>query len=185
MSQDSIWAAGRPTSTVAASATALHGLWGVGALFGGFASSSRWGPSRVLPVQRTNTAVVTKRELSHARRGRVDVRRSRRRLAAVLDARRAHRRPAALGPSSAVLAVGFARAAHRLPHRSAPDRRRRRRIDRDARRVRRGRPAGVRGSRATRFISVRTEHDVLFVIGGIGVTPILPMIRAARATRMN
>jgi hypothetical protein len=38
-------------------------LWGVGTLFGGLASASRWDPSRVVPIQRTTTAVVTKREL--------------------------------------------------------------------------------------------------------------------------
>ena len=38
-------------------------LWGVGALFGGLASASRWDPSRVSAMRRTNTAVVTKREL--------------------------------------------------------------------------------------------------------------------------
>src|SRR5262249_28384140 len=38
-------------------------LWGMGVLFGGLTSVSRWTPSRVLPVQRTKTAVVTKREL--------------------------------------------------------------------------------------------------------------------------
>ena len=29
-------------------------LWGVGAVFGALASASRWTPSRVSPVQRTN-----------------------------------------------------------------------------------------------------------------------------------
>ena len=38
-------------------------LSGAGVLFGGLASVSRWTPSRILPVQRTSTAVVTKREL--------------------------------------------------------------------------------------------------------------------------
>ncbi|HET9116951.1 MAG TPA: oxidoreductase, partial [Pseudonocardiaceae bacterium] len=41
----------------------LTALWGVGVLFRGFASASRWTPSRIASVQRTNTAVVTKREL--------------------------------------------------------------------------------------------------------------------------
>jgi hypothetical protein len=38
-------------------------LWGIRTLFSGFASVSRWEPSRVKPVRRTQTAVVTKREL--------------------------------------------------------------------------------------------------------------------------
>jgi NAD(P)H-flavin reductase len=38
-------------------------LWGVRALFGGLAAASRWTPSRVVPVRRTQFAVVTKREL--------------------------------------------------------------------------------------------------------------------------
>src|ERR1700752_4697394 len=38
-------------------------LWGLGALFGGLAAGSRWNPSRVASVQRTNTGVITKREL--------------------------------------------------------------------------------------------------------------------------
>ena len=37
-------------------------LYGVGALFGGLASASRWTPARVVPVRRTTTAVVTQRE---------------------------------------------------------------------------------------------------------------------------
>jgi ferredoxin-NADP reductase len=38
-------------------------LWGVRVLFGGFASASRWKPSRVRPVRRMQSAVVTNREL--------------------------------------------------------------------------------------------------------------------------
>ena len=38
-------------------------LYGVGALFGGLASASRWTSSRVESVRRTTTAVVIKREL--------------------------------------------------------------------------------------------------------------------------
>src|ERR1700739_3236027 len=38
-------------------------LWGLGALFGGFGSASRWNPSRVTSLQRTNPAVIPKREL--------------------------------------------------------------------------------------------------------------------------
>ena len=38
-------------------------LWGVRAMFGGFASASRWKPSWVMPVRRTHAAVVSKRDL--------------------------------------------------------------------------------------------------------------------------
>jgi NAD(P)H-flavin reductase len=38
-------------------------LWGIRTLFSGFASVSRWEPSRVKPVRRALSAVVTKREL--------------------------------------------------------------------------------------------------------------------------
>src|SRR6202008_4266677 len=38
-------------------------LWGIRVLLEGFAATSRWQPSRVKPVRRTRTAVVTKREL--------------------------------------------------------------------------------------------------------------------------
>jgi hypothetical protein len=38
-------------------------VWGLGLLLGGLSSATRWTPSRVLPVGRTHTAVVTKREL--------------------------------------------------------------------------------------------------------------------------
>ncbi|HXA90244.1 MAG TPA: oxidoreductase, partial [Mycobacterium sp.] len=38
-------------------------LWGVRVLFGGIASASRWKPSRVRPVRRMQSAVVTNREL--------------------------------------------------------------------------------------------------------------------------
>jgi hypothetical protein len=38
-------------------------LWGVRLVFEGFASASRWQPSRVKPVRRMQSAVVTKREL--------------------------------------------------------------------------------------------------------------------------
>jgi hypothetical protein len=39
-------------------------FWGIRVLFEGFASTSRWEPSRVKPVRRTQRAVITKRELA-------------------------------------------------------------------------------------------------------------------------
>ena len=38
-------------------------MWGIRVVFEGFASASRWEPSRVRPVRRTHCAVITKREL--------------------------------------------------------------------------------------------------------------------------
>lgn len=61
---ESIWAS-RPADLYGRRAHDRFGslLWGVRAVFEGFASVSRWEPSRVKPVQRTLTAVVTQREL--------------------------------------------------------------------------------------------------------------------------
>ncbi|MGB7162931.1 MAG: oxidoreductase, partial [Mycobacterium sp.] len=63
MSQ-SIWA-GRPADIYGRRKRdrLYTGLWGLGVLLGGVASATRWTPARVVPVGRTHTAVVTKREL--------------------------------------------------------------------------------------------------------------------------
>ena len=37
-------------------------IWGLATVLSGFSSASRWKPSRVVPVDRTHTAVITKRE---------------------------------------------------------------------------------------------------------------------------
>jgi len=154
-------------------------LWGVGTVFGAFASASRWTPSRVLPVRRANTAVVTKRELltpdvvaltlsdpdggllpSWTPGAHIDVRlpSGRRRQYSLCgppgrrtDYRIAVRRIADGGGGSIEMHDTFAV----------------------------GDTLAFEGPRNA-FYLVTDEQDVLFVIGGIGVTPILPMIRVAQ-----
>ncbi|ORA84582.1 PDR/VanB family oxidoreductase [Mycobacterium malmoense] len=154
-------------------------LWGVGIVFGGFASASRWNPSRIAPVRRTNTAVVTKRELlapdavaltladpdggllpSWTPGAHIDVQlpSGRRRQYSLCgppgrrtDYRIAVRRIADGGGGSIEMHETFD-VGDRLEF------------------------EGPRNA----FYLVTDERDVLFVIGGIGVTPMLPMIRAAQ-----
>jgi ferredoxin-NADP reductase len=159
-------------------------LCGVGALFGGLASASRWTPSRILPVQRTNTAVVTKRELlapdvvgltladpdggllpSWTPGAHIDVRlpSGRRRQYSLCgppgrrtDYRIAVRRIADGGGGSIEMHETF-----------------------DV-----GDTLVFEGPRNA-FYLVTDEHEVLFLIGGIGVTPILPMIQLAHQHGIN
>ena len=159
-------------------------LWGVGTVFGAFASASRWTPSRVLPVRRANTAVVTKRELltpdvvaltlsdpdggllpSWTPGAHIDVRlpSGRRRQYSLCgppgrrtDYRIAVRRIADGGGGSIEMHDTFAV----------------------------GDTLAFEGPRNA-FYLVTDEQDVLFVIGGIGVTPILPMIRVAQQHGIN
>ena len=159
-------------------------LWGVRVLFEGFASASRWQPSRVQPVQRMQTAVVTKRELvapdvvaltladpdggllpAWSPGGHIDVRlpSGRRRQYSLCgqperrtDYRTAVRRIADGGGGSIEMHEAF-----------------------DV-----GDTLAFEGPRNA-FCLGTAEHDVLFVIGGIGVTPILPMIRAAAQRGMD
>ncbi|OBJ07463.1 PDR/VanB family oxidoreductase [Mycobacterium sp. 1465703.0] len=154
-------------------------LYGVGALFGGMASASRWTPSRISSVQRTATAVVTKRELltpdvvaltladpaggllpSWTPGAHIDVRlRSGRRRQYSLcgspgrrtDYRIAVRRIADGGGGSIEMHDSF-QVGDRFEF------------------------EGPRNA----FYLVTDEQEVLFVIGGIGVTPILPMIQTAQ-----
>ncbi|KZS59471.1 PDR/VanB family oxidoreductase [Mycobacterium ostraviense] len=156
----------------------LTALCGVGALFGGFASASRWTPSRIVPVQRNIAAVVAKREVvapdvialtladrdggllpSWTPGAHIDVRlpSGRRRQYSLcgppgrrIDYRIAVRRIADGGGGSIEMHDAF----------------------------REGDPLTFEGPRNA-FYLVTDEHHVLFVIGGIGVTPILPMIRLA------
>jgi ferredoxin-NADP reductase len=159
-------------------------LSGAGALFGGLSSLSRWNPSRILPVQRSNTAVVTKRELVSP-----DV------VALTLA-----------DPDGALL-PSWTPGAHidvRLPSGrrrqyslcGSPGRRTDYRIA--VRRIADGGGGSIEmhdtfdvgdtlvfeGPRNA-FYLVTDEDDVLFVIGGIGVTPILPMIQLAQQRGMN
>jgi ferredoxin-NADP reductase len=159
-------------------------LWGVGFLFGGFASASRWNPSRVAPVRRINTAVVTKREL----------------LAPDVVA-------LTLADSDGGLLPSWTPGAHIDVH--LPSGRRRqyslcgppgRRTDYRiaVRRIADGGGGSIEMHDAfdvgdalafegprNAFYLVTDEQDVLFVIGGIGVTPMLPMIRAAQRHDVN
>lgn len=153
-------------------------LWGVRALLGGLGAASRWEPSRVQPVRRTNPAVVTKRELvapdvvaltladpgggllpAWSTGGHIDVqlpsgRRRQYSLCGVpgrrTDYRIAIRRIADGGGGSIEMHEAF-----------------------DV-----GDTCEFEGPRNAFHLGL-AERDVLFVIGGIGVTPILPMIRAA------
>jgi ferredoxin-NADP reductase len=159
-------------------------LWGVGSVFGALASASRWTPSRVSPVQRTNSAVVTKRELLTP-----DV------VALTLD-----------DPDGGLL-PSWTPGAHidvRLPSGrrrqyslcGPPGRRTDYRIA--VRRIANGGGGSMEmhdtfdvgdtlvfeGPRNA-FYLVTDERDVLFVIGGIGVTPILPMIQVAQQHGIN
>lgn len=159
-------------------------LWGVRLLFEGFASASRWQPSRVRPVRRMQTAVVTKRELvapdvvaltladadggllpAWSPGGHIDVRlpSGRRRQYSLCgppgrrtDYRIAVRRIADGGGGSIEMHEAF-----------------------DV-----GDSCEFEGPRNAFYLGT-AEHDVLFVIGGIGVTPILPMIRAAAQRGMD
>lgn len=154
-------------------------LYGVGALFGGMASASRWTPSRISSVQRTTTAVVTKRELFTP-----DV------VALTLA-----------DPAGGLL-PSWTPGAHidvRLPSGrrrqyslcGSPGRRTDYRIA--VRRIADGGGGSIEmhdsfqvGDRfefegpRNAFYLVTDEQEVLFVIGGIGVTPILPMIQTAQ-----
>ncbi|OBB92097.1 PDR/VanB family oxidoreductase [Mycobacterium sp. 852002-40037_SCH5390672] len=154
-------------------------LYGVGTLFGGMATASRWTSSRVEPVQRTTTAVVIKRELLTP-----DV------VALTLA-----------DPAGGLL-PSWTPGAHidvRLPSGrrrqyslcGSPGRRTDYRIA--VRRIAEGGGGSIEmhdtfkvGDRfefegpRNAFYLVTDEREVLFVIGGIGVTPILPMIQTAQ-----
>jgi len=159
-------------------------LWGVGVLFGGLASSSRWNPSRVAPVRRVKTAVVTKRELiapdvvaltladpdggllpSWTPGAHIDVQ--------LPSGRR--RQYSLCGPPGrrtdyriAVRRIGDGGGGSIEMH--------------DTYNV--GDTLAFEGPRNA-FYLVTDEQAVLFVIGGIGVTPMLPMIRAAHQRGIN
>ncbi|ORA09987.1 PDR/VanB family oxidoreductase [Mycobacterium arosiense] len=159
-------------------------LYGVGALFGGLASASRWTSSRVQPVQRTTTAVVINRELLTP-----DV------VALTLA-----------DPAGGLLPF-WTPGAHidvRLPSGrrrqyslcGPPGRRTEYRVA--VRRIAGGGGGSIEmhdtvkvGDRfefegpRNAFYLVTDEREVLFVIGGIGVTPILPMIQTAQQRGIN
>ncbi|OHV06018.1 PDR/VanB family oxidoreductase [Mycobacterium talmoniae] len=155
-------------------------LYGAVQLFGGFAKVSRWDPSRVTPVRRTIAATVTKREMltpdvvaltladpqggllpSWTPGGHIDVQlpSGRRRQYSLCgppgrrtDYRIAVRRLADGGGGSIEMHDSYAEGDTLL----------------------------FEGPRNAFYLGTG-EHDVLFVIGGIGVTPILPMLVEAHA----
>jgi ferredoxin-NADP reductase len=159
-------------------------LCGIRVVFEGFASASRWEPSRVKPVQRKQTAVITGRELvapdvvaltladpdggllpSWTPGGHIDIRlpSGRRRQYSLCgppgrrtDYRIAIRRIADGGGGSIEMHEAFGV----------------------------GDTCEFEGPRNAFYLGT-AEHDVLFVMGGIGVTPILPMIRAAAQHGIN
>ncbi|GFG76379.1 oxidoreductase [Mycobacterium botniense] len=162
----------------------LTALWGVGILFGGLASASRWSPARVTPVQRTITAVVTARELlspdvvaltfadpdggllpSWTPGAHIDVR--------LPSGRR--RQYSLCGPPGR-------RTDYRIAVRRIADGGGGSIEIHDTVDV--GDTLAFEGPRNA-FYLVTDEQDVLFVIGGIGVTPILPMIRLAHQHAIN
>ena len=155
-------------------------LFGVGAVLGGFASATRWKPSRVVPVERTHTAVITKREMLTP-----DV------VALTLADRDGGLLPAwTPGGHIDVQLPSGRRRQYSLC--GPPGRRTDYRIA--VRRIADGGGGSIEmhdvfdvgdslvfeGPRNAFYLGSH-EHDLLFVIGGIGVTPILPMMRAAAA----
>ncbi|KLO29146.1 PDR/VanB family oxidoreductase [Mycobacterium haemophilum] len=159
-------------------------LWGIRMLFGGFASASRWEPSWVKPVRRMQSAVVTRRELvtpdvialtladpqggllpSWTPGGHIDVQlpSGRRRQYSLCgppgrrtDYRIAIRRIADGGGGSIEMHDAFDM----------------------------GDTVMFEGPRNAFYLGT-AERDVLFVIGGIGVTPMLPMIQVAAQRGIN
>jgi ferredoxin-NADP reductase len=157
---------------------------GLVAVLNGFSLASRWKPSRVVPVSRTHTAVITKREQlspdvvaltfadpdacllpSWTPGSHIDVllpsgRRRQYSLCGLpgrrTDYRIAVRRIADGGGGSIEMHEAFAV----------------------------GDPLVFEGPRNAFYLG-GDERDVLFVIGGIGVTPILPMMRAAQQRGMD
>jgi ferredoxin-NADP reductase len=154
-------------------------LCGLRALFDGFSSVSRWEPTRVKPVRRTQSAVVTERELvapdvvaltlanmdggllpSWTPGGHIDV--------ALPSGRR--RQYSLCGPPGR-------RTDYRIAVRRIADGGGGSIEMHDVFDV--GDTLMFEGPRNAFFLGT-SEHEVLFVIGGIGVTPILPMIRMAQ-----
>jgi ferredoxin-NADP reductase len=159
-------------------------LFGVGVVLGGFASATRWKPSRVVPVRRTHTAVITKREMltpevvaltladagggslpAWTPGGHIDVQ--------LPSGRR--RQYSLCGPPGR-------RTDYRIAVRRIADGGGGSIEMHDAFNV--GDSLVFEGPRNA-FSLGSHEHDLLFVIGGIGVTPILPMMLAASARGIN
>lgn len=159
-------------------------LWGVRTLLGGFASTSRWNPSLVQPVRRTNVAVVAKRDLvapdvvaltlvdpdggllpAWTPGGHIDV---------VLPSGR-RRQYSLCGPPGR--RTDYRIAVRRIAHAGGGSVEMHEAFDV-------GDSLVFEGPRNAFYVGL-AEHDVLFVIGGIGVTPILPMIQVAAERGIN
>jgi ferredoxin-NADP reductase len=159
-------------------------LCGVRAVLGGFASATLWKPSRVVPVERTHNAVVTKRELvapdvvaltladpaggllpSWTPGGHIDV-----------------QLPSGRRRQYSLCGAPGRRTDYRIAIRRLADGGGGSIEMHDAYDV--GDSLIFEGPRNAFYLGGH-ERDVLFVIGGIGVTPILPMMRAARQRGTN
>jgi ferredoxin-NADP reductase len=154
-------------------------LWGIRMLYDGFSAMSRWEPARIRPVRRIQAAVVAKRELlapdvvaltladpdggllpSWTPGGHIDV---------VLPSGR-RRQYSLCGPPGR-------RTDYRIAVRRIADGGGGSIEMHDAFDV--GDTLHFEGPRNAFYLGT-AEREVLFVIGGIGVTPILPMIRVAQ-----
>ena len=159
-------------------------LWAVRVVMGGLAAASRWKPSRVASVRRTHRATVVKRELvapdvvaltladpdggllpSWTPGGHIDVQ--------LPSGRR--RQYSLCGPPGR-------RTDYRIAVRRIADGGGGSIEMHDAFHV--GDTMVFEGPRNAFYLGT-AERDVLFVIGGIGVTPMLPMIRMAAQRGIN
>lgn len=182
---DSIWAS-RPTDLYGRRGRDRLGavLWGLRVLFEGLGAASRWEPSRVRPARRTQQAVVTKRDL----------------VAPDVVALTLADPDGGLLPSwtpGAHIDVTLPSGRRRQYSLCGPPGRRtdyriaiRRIADGGGGSVEMHQAFGVGDTLAfegprNAFHLGTAERDMLFVIGGIGVTPMLPMIRAAARRGMD
>ena len=153
-------------------------LYGVGSLFGGLASTSRWTPARVSPVLRTTVAVVTKRELLTPDVVALTVADPHGGLlpswkpGAHIDVRL----PSGRRRQYSLCGSPGRRTEYRIAVRRIADGGGGSTEMHDSFQV--GDAFEFEGPRNA-FHLVTDEREVLFVIGGIGVTPILPMIQVA------
>jgi len=152
-------------------------LWMAVTLFGGVSGLSRWKPSRVAPVSRTITAVVTKREMltddvvaltiadprgllpSWTPGGHIDV-----------------QLPSGRRRQYSLCGVPGRRTEYRIAVRRLDDGGGGSVEMHESYAV--GDTLVFEGPRNAFYLGTG-ESDVLFVIGGIGVTPMLPMLREA------
>ncbi|MDQ2628015.1 MAG: PDR/VanB family oxidoreductase [Actinomycetota bacterium] len=159
-------------------------LWGAVTVFGGVSALSRWKPSRVVPVSRTIEAVVTKREMltpdvvaltlaepdggllpSWTPGGHIDV-----------------QLPSGRRRQYSLCGVPGRRTEYRIAVRRLDDGGGGSVEMHEAYAV--GDTLVFEGPRNAFYLGT-DESDVLFVIGGIGVTPMLPMLREAAQRRID